>query len=362
MRNLILTIAALLLLPIAAASQANIKMKTANVQHGTYTSGSFNFAGQATLLSAGSTDVVAAQEVSGGDLSNWDSGFTTGGMTRAVYQAHWGSPGDGNAIWYRSATTTIINTYTHDLANVANPFSGSTTFGWDGTTDIRRTVVAVKASINNQPFYVVSAHFCASTCSDASGSLFSAQRVSQAEDLVSWINSTLTGAPVFVLGDFNFRRNRPKNPSGFQIDVLLEAGYTDLWAAGITAGTATANWGDRNSDGQADMPLGVETTRTHDTQAIDYMMSKGSGVALTSIDVPDLRETCPHGLVAGGTFPSCSPEVNGGPGISGQQWDIPEDFGVRPSDHNWLTAVVTVTSSKRGTMRGHNTVRRGSLR
>lgn len=337
----------ILSLLFTTVSAQSLKIKQANLQHGQYTSLAFNYSGQAALLAAGSTDVVAAQEVTSNtsDLSNWDGGFTAGGMSRAIFQAHWGSPGDGNAIWYRSSTVTIINTYTHDLANVANPTSGSTTFGWDGSTDIRRTVVAIKGTRNGVAFYLVSAHFCASTCSDASGSLFSAQRVSQVEDMVSWINTTLTGAPVFILGDFNFRRNRPKNPSGFQIDVLLEAGYTDMWAAGITAGTATANWGDRNADSIADMPLGTETTRTHDTQAIDYIMARGS-VSLASIDVPDLRETCPHGLVAGGAMPSCSPEVNGGTGISGMQWDIPEDFGVRPSDHNWLTAVVVLGKPK----------------
>ncbi len=137
----------------------------------------------------------------------------------------------------------------------------------------------------------------------------------------------------------------------------------DLWPAGITAGTATANWGDRNSDGQPDMPLGTTTTRTHDTRGIDYMMVWGT-VTLVSIDVPDLRETCPHGLVnQGDNFPACSPEVNGGPGVSGQQWDIPEDFGVRPSDHNLMTVTVTIAAAAGigGSVRGKVTLR-GAVR
>lgn len=353
MKKLILTIAALLLLPITAAPQATVKLKQANLQHGQNTGGGFDFAGQATTLAAGGTDIVGGNELSTGDLSNWDSGFTAGGMTRAIHVEH-PATGDGNAIYYRNSTVTINNTYSHQLANVANPTSGSTSTGWAGTSDIRRTVVAVKATVGGQQFYVVSAHLCPSACADASGSPFNAQRVSQAEDLVSWVNSTLTGAPVFIIGDLNMSRTRLKEPSGFQFDVFLEAGYTDMWATGITAGTATANWGDRDGNGQADMPLGLTSTRTLGAQGVDYVLTKGNVVALTSIDVPDLRATCSTALTSNGAFKECPDVV--------QLQDFPEDQGIRPSDHNWLTAVVTVTSSKRGHMRGRNTVRRGSLR
>ena len=54
-------------------------MITANLQHGQNTSGGFDYAGQATLL-ASLADVVNAQEVSPGDLPNWDAAFTTLGF------------------------------------------------------------------------------------------------------------------------------------------------------------------------------------------------------------------------------------------------------------------------------------------
>ena len=48
------------------------------------------------------------------------------------------------------------------------------------------------------------------------------------------------------------------------------------------------------------------------------------------ISVPDGRAQCPQALVSGGAFKHC-PSV-----VSSQQWDIPEDQGVRLSDHNWI--------------------------
>lgn len=329
----------------APQAQTTLKFKQLNLQHGTATSNSANYENQANVLSADSTDCVTAQEVSTGDLGTWDSAFSANGLTRVAFAEHL-MGGEGNAIWCRSATVTVTNDYSKQLVNVANPTSGSTTTGWAGTSDIRRTAVAIRGVKGGIPFFLVSVHFCPSACANSNGSQESVQRVSQAEDLRDWSNATFTGAPIFTLGDFNLTRTMPKQPSGFQLDILTDDGHVDLWAAGITAGTATANWPDRNSDGQPDMPLGLTTTRTHDSRGIDYATVKGSGVTLVSIDVPDMRANCPHALVnQGDNFPACSPEVQGGPGVSGQQWDVPEDFGVRPSDHNLITVTVTIAAA-----------------
>lgn len=333
----------LLCLPLTATAQ--IILKQANLQHGMYTSGVFSFSGQAAILSGGGTDIVGANEVTVGDITSWDNGFTTGGMARAIFDEH-PAVGDGNAIWYRSSTVTVNQTYSHDLVNGTNPTSGSSTFGWDGSTDIRRSVVAAKVTISGTQLYVVAVHLCPSACRDSSGTTESVQRVNQINDLISWISTTLTGGlPVVILGDLNLARDTAVGGGGTQIGLFTDAGYSDLWVQAIAEGKATANWGDRNSDSIADMPIGTVgtgvTTRTHDSRWIDFVLLKGSGLSLTSLDIPDLRETCPHGLVAGGAMPSCSPEVTGGPNVSGQQWDIPEDFGVRPSDHNWVTLTLT---------------------
>lgn len=402
---------------LAGTADAQVKLKAANLQHGTYTDGSFNFSGQAAILSAGGTDIVAAQEVSiGADLTAWDSGFTTGGMTRAVFQAHWGSPGDGNAIWYRSATTSVVQTFTHDLTNGVNPTSGTSTAGWNGQ-DPRRTIVATRFSHGGKQFDVVSVHLCAALCEDNSSTNFASQRVDQINDLISWANSTLTGGlPRAFVGDFNFPVNYPRAPEhtltadaatdtitvtghgwangtpivfrtagtipaglatgdslyaaapvfyvrdvtantfkvsssqgGAAIDLtsagtgsnfvaatqwglFLENGFTDLWQLGLANGTATANWGDRDENGQPDMPLDFQLTRSHDSRRIDFAF--GSGFSLVSFDVPDLRATCSVALTTGGNFKQCPDVTN--------LIDFPDDQGVEPSDHNFLTITVTL--------------------
>ena len=359
MKKLIITI---LLLATTSLAQTTVTFKTANLQKGKGTDNLINYSRQVNTLAG--VDLIAVQERNSSD-TGWDASLASNGLQEAVYLENAPSQGDGPAIWYRTSTVTVQQVYSKALTTGTNPSCGVANLGWDCSTDVRKSAVAAKVTVSSRQFYVVSTHLCWSACADSNGSLFSVQRVSQANDLVSWISATLTGnLPIIVLGDLNLTRDMPKSPSGFQLDVFTGAGYTDLWAAGITAGTATANWGDRNSDGQPDMPLGTTTTRTHDTRGIDYALTKGTGITLTSINLPDLRATCPHGLVAGGTFPSCSPEVAGGTGVSGQQWDIPEDFGVRPSDHNWLTITITLStpSVNRGHMRGHMILRKGVIR
>jgi len=99
-------------------------MVTANLQHGQSTDGSFAYDQQANKITA-TSDLVSAQEVSVGDIPNWDSAFTSGGFTRVKSKMHLNG-GDGNAIWAKS-TLTVNATYEHDLANGTNPTSGSST-------------------------------------------------------------------------------------------------------------------------------------------------------------------------------------------------------------------------------------------
>jgi PKD repeat protein len=88
-------------------------------------------------------------------------------------------------------------------------------------------------------------------------------------------------------------------------------------------------------------------TRTHDTRRIDTVYGKAFGLtlALQSITVPDLRATCSVALTnikpTAGTslFKEC-PDVNDSPNQG--LWDIVDDQGVRPSDHNFMTATFNV--------------------
>lgn len=313
---------------------------SANVNHGQGTDLVFDFQRQLTSMS--DADFIAVSERTTTE-TGWNTPLSNTGMSQAIFVAD-PAGGDGQALWTRTATVTVVTTYTHVLSNTTNPTSGSSTFGWDGSTDVRRSAAAIKATVSGKTFYVVSVHLCPSRCNDSSSVTTSAQRESQITDLLSWISTTLTGFDVIVLGDFNLAPDQPKIGGGNEIDMLT-AGYADLWQSGIVAGTATASWGDRDSDGFPDMPIGSLTTRTHDTRRIDYGFLKNGAATLrlSSVSVPDTRATCPHALVAGGTFPSCWPEVNGGTGVSGMQWDIPDDFGVRPSDHNWVKVVLNLS-------------------
>lgn len=329
---------------VATQAGASVTVATANLQHGQGTDGVFNFQRQIDALAG--IDIIAVQERSTTE-TGWNVPLANAGYTQAVYLENNTTEGDGPAIWVKSATVTVDETHTRALVTGTNPSCGSPNVGWDCTTDVRKSAVAAKVTVQSRQFYVVSVHGCWSRCNNSSGTTLSVQRENQMNDLISWINATLTGGlDVIILGDMNFGPDYAKTTGGLIKDIFT-ASYTDLWNAGITAGTATAPWGDRNSDTIADMPVSDLGTRTHDTRRIDYIFLKqgATALSLSSIILPDQRATCPHALVAGGTFPSCSPEVVGGPGVSGQQWDIPDDFGVRPSDHNFLKATLNVSAA-----------------
>lgn len=324
-----------------------ITLITANLQHGQGTDASFNFQRQIDAFAG--ADIIAVQE-RGTSETSWNTPMANAGLVQAVYLENNPTEADGPAIWYRSATVTVDAIYSRALVTGTNPSCGVANAGFDCTTDVRKSAVAAKVTTQGRQFYVVSVHGCWSRCNNSSGTTLSLQRENQMNDLISWIAATLTGGlDVVILGDMNFGPDYAKTTGGLIKDIIT-ANYTDLWNAGITAGTATADWGDRNSDATADMPVGDLTTRTHDTRRIDYifLLTGATALSLSSIDVPDLRAACPHALVAGGAMPSCSPEVNGGPNVSGQQWDIPDDFGVRPSDHNFIKVVLNVAPGSTG--------------
>lgn len=342
-----------------------ITLYAANVNHGQGTDGNFNF--QRQLDSMADADIIAVSERTTTE-TGWNTPLSAAGMTQAVFMAD-PAGGDGQALWIKSATVTVNTTYTQALTNSANPTSGSTTFGWDGSTDCRRSVAAAKVTAGGQQFYVVSVHLGPSRCNDANGTLTSVMRESQITNLKSWITATLTGGlPVVPIGDFNLTPDQAKNGGGTQLDLMTTA-YTDLWQDGLSAGTASASWGDRDSDGVTDMPLGSLTTRTHDTRPrIDYaFITPGSStLTLSSISVPDGRATCSVALTniqgnqctgCGSTFKECPDVV-----APGSVWDVPDDQGVRATDHNLVRFVLTIGGTKRGHVRGALTLRQGIIR
>jgi endonuclease/exonuclease/phosphatase family metal-dependent hydrolase len=293
---------------------------TANLQHGQGTDGNFDFSRQITALS--SADLIGVQERASPE-TGWDAPMASAGLVQAIYRPNQVGGGDGCAIWYKSSTVTILDSYEHQLSNGAvSP--------WDGIpTNVDKSAVAVKALFSGRQFYFVATHLAQAAGADSNGSLFSSIRVAQINELLSWIDSTLTGLDVVLVGDMNLGPDYLKSPSGFQLD-LFTANYFDLWTRGINDGKATANWTDRNSDGTADMPITSLTTRTHDTRRIDYcFLRKNPDVlSFTSIDLPDSRANCSGALTGN---PAFCPDT-----ASDQRWGTPDDFGVRPSDHNWV--------------------------
>ncbi|MFN2529797.1 MAG: endonuclease/exonuclease/phosphatase family protein [Pyrinomonadaceae bacterium] len=291
---------------------AQIAVVTANLQHGQNTANVFDYAGQARIL-ASLADVVAAQEVSPGDLPSWDAVFSSLGFDRTVYIENSTQINDGQVIWYRTAKITVNVTYTHSLS------SGFISF--DGSTSVDKSAVAIDVTMADKRALIVDTHLCWSKCADSFADIETGkswQRDAQARELTSWIDN-LSYNSIILAGDFDMTPTFP------QYEIF--ASYIDCWKLGLQLGIATADWSDRDDDGLQDMPLGELTTRTHDTRRIDYVFLQGA-VGLISIDLPDVRQPC---ALINGQCPAVQ-----------QRWGITDDLGVRPSDHNWLRATTVL--------------------
>jgi endonuclease/exonuclease/phosphatase family metal-dependent hydrolase len=300
---------------------------TANLQHGEGTDAVTDYSRQLTTLTTG--DLIGVQERTTG-ATGWDAGLTSAGMVQAVYRENDTSQNDGNAIWYKSSKVTVNQTYQWDLSEGASTV-------WSGNVNVDKSAVAAKVTVEGKTFYFVNTHLAWSAGADSNGSTYSAIRVAQIKELLRVVNNELVGTQgVLMVGDFNLGPDYPKNPEGLQIDLITAAGFTDLWTQGIAQSKATASWGDRDSANGADMPITSLTTRTHDTRRIDYCFWRGSGLTLNAIDVPDLRANCSGALTGS---PQYCPDTD-----AAQRWGTADDFGVRPSDHNWIKLTMDINA------------------
>ena len=258
-------------------------------------------------------DVVSAQEVSPGDLPSWDAAFSSLGFNRTPYVQNSTQINDGQVIWYKAATVSVNNTYSRKLSEGF--------IGFDGSTSVDKSAVAIDVTVANKRALIVNTHLCWSKCADSLADVITGkswQRDAQARELLSWI-SGLGYNSIILSGDFDMTPTFPQYP--------LFSDYVDTWKLGLQLGIATALWSDRDGDGLPDMPLGDLTTRTHDTRRIDYVFLQGA-IGLINIDLPDLRRPC---TLVDGQCPAVQ-----------QRWGITDDLGVRPSDHNWLRATVVI--------------------
>src|SRR5688572_20201592 len=276
----------------------------ANLQHGVGTDGATNFARQVTALA--DADLMGIHERTTG-ATGWDSPMSSAGFTEVAYRENDPSQNDGNAIWRKTATVTVVATFQDDLSTGAlSPWQGQP----DNPTNVDKSVVAALVSVNGSQFYFVSTHLAWSAGADADGSTFSVIRENQLATLRDWMAANLTGGlDILLVGDLNLGPDYPKHAGGLQLDILTHQGFVDLWTWGIANGVATANWGDRDNSGQPDMPVTSLTTRTHDLRRIDYiLLKKGNGVLTPlSIDLPDLRANCSGELTGN---PAFCPDTN----------------------------------------------------
>jgi endonuclease/exonuclease/phosphatase family metal-dependent hydrolase len=307
----------------------SFKAYTFNLQHGVGTDNVTDYQRQVTAFSSG--DLIAAQERSSPD-SGWDTPLSNGGFSQSIYKANIIGGGDGNTIWYKGANVTIAQTYERQLSIGA-------TSPWDGIpTNVDKSAVAARCTVEGQQFYFVSTHLSQAAGADSDGSLFSVIRENQIKELLKWINSDLLGLDVLIAADFNYGPNYLLTGGGFQMDLFLRAGFVDLWRQGISQGVATASWGDRNSDATPDQTVD-DNTVTHDVRRIDgfYLRTVNRALTLSAIDVPDLRATCGSALTGN---PAFCPDTH-----SSQRWGNSGDFGVRPTDHNPVAATFSINQT-----------------
>ena len=304
------------------------KAYTFNVQHGEGTDGVTDYQRQIDAFNP--ADLIAVQERTHPD-TGWDMPLTNAGMAQAVYRPNQIGGGDGNAIWYKSSTVTILQTYEFQLSIGA-------TSPWDGGTNVDKCAVAVKAQAEGQKFYFVGTHLCQNAGADADQALTSAIRENQIKTLLTWIDGNLLGLDVLIAADFNFGPAYLLNAGGFQMDLFNRAGFTDLWRTGMANGTATAPWANLDATGGADQTVS-DNTITHDTRRIDsvYLKTVNRALTMTGISIPDMRVTC-NGALTGS--PLRCPDVD-----AGQLTGTVLDYGVRPTDHNPVEATFSVNQT-----------------
>lgn len=310
---------------------------TFNLQHGQGTDDNFNYQRQLDAMSG--ADLVAVQERSVPD-TGWDTPLANAGMVEALYNPNQIGGGDGNAIWYKSSTITVLKTYVVQLSIGAQT-------GWSGT-NVDKCAVAAKVQAEGQKFYFVGTHLCQAAGADSSGAITSTIRENQIKTLLTFIDQNLLGLDVAIAADFNYGiPDYELNGGGLQEDLFTRAGFVDQWREGISRGIATVPWNDRDGTGGADMVVG-ESIITHDTRWIDSIKKRtvNHALMLSSIRVQDMRANCSGSLTGS---PLRCPDV-----ATDQLTGTVLDYGVKPTDHNPMDATFSVNQTAASPVRRTN--------
>lgn len=311
----------------------SVKAWTFNVQHGQLTDESFNFQAQVDAMVG---DLFAIQERSGSE-TGWDGPMSTAGLAQAVYRPNQIGGSDGCAIWYKSSTITVLNTYEVQLSIGAQT-------GWSGT-NVDKCAVAAKVQAEGQKFYIVNTHLCQAAGADSNGAITSTIRENQIKTLLTFMDQNLLNYDIALLADFNYGiPNYELNGGGLQEHLFERAGFVDCWRDGIAKGIATCPWDNRDGTGGNDMVVG-ESIITHDTRWIDSIKLRRVNRALTlsAVQLPDLRSTCSGSLTGS---PLRCPDV-----ASGQLTGTVLDYGKRPTDHNPMWAEFAINQSAASPLR-----------
>lgn len=303
----------------------SVSAYTFNLQHGEGTDAVTDYQRQITAM--GSADLIAVHERSDPD-SGWDTPMAGAGLAQAIYKPNQIGGGDGNAIWYKSSTITILNTYEVQLSIGAQT-------GWSGT-NVDKCAVAAKVQAEGQRYYFVGTHLCQAAGADSNGAITSVIRENQIKTLLTFIDQNLLGLDVLIAADFNYGiPNYELNGGGLQEDLFTRAGFVDQWREGIAKGIATVPWNDRDGTGGADMVVG-ESIITHDTRWIDSLKKRtvNRALTLTGITIEDMRVNCSGALTGS---PLRCPDVDAS-NLTGTVLD----YGVRPTDHNPMKGTFSI--------------------
>jgi endonuclease/exonuclease/phosphatase family metal-dependent hydrolase len=382
-----------------------VTIYTANVQHGAGTDDITDYSRQISILDS-ATDIICMQERTTGD-NGWTSGLSSTGWVEAAYLENDPSQGDGPSIWYKSSTVTLNAAYTKKLSSgavaswsgtnvdkaavAARVTSGGKQFyvvcthlawsagadsngstysairvaqiktlmDWINTTLTGGLDIVIVGDMNFGPDYPREQTFTANfntgvitsnTHGYVDGIPVTVRNVGGA------LPGNLASSTTYYTRDVTLNTFKlaatfggsaitlSSNGTGTNYVVSLQADlitgtYDDLWIKGINTSRAIADWGDRDFSGGPDMPISDLGTRTHDTRRIDYaFLKKGAtSLALRGIYLPDLRANCSGNLTGS---PAYCPDV-----VLAQRTGTPDDFGVRPSDHNWLKTVLDIVST-----------------
>lgn len=390
---------------VSVTTPKTVTIYQANVQHAEGTDLVTNYTRQTNILGS-ATDIICMQERTSND-SGWNSSLTSQGFIEAVYLENDPGQGDGPSIWYKSSTVTLNGIYTKKLSSGAvAPWSGTnvdkaavavkvtsggkqfyvvcTHLAWSAGADssgshystirvaqiktlmdwIKTTLtggldIIISGDMNFAPDYPREQTFTAVASTDVLTSTahgwIDGQPVT-VRNVGGALPTGLSAATTYYVRDSATNTLKLAATVGGAAIDLTSAGtgtnyivglqqdlftgiYDDMWIKGINTSRATAPWGDRDANGTLDMPISDLGTRTHDTRRIDfvYLNKNAASLSLRGIDLPDLRANCSGALTGS---PKYCPDVD-----ASQRVGDTDDYGVRPSDHNWTKAVFDVTST-----------------